>query len=294
MSTYVIGDIQGCLDELKLLLRKIKFSADKDVIWFAGDLVNRGPKSLEVLRFVKNMEENAVSVLGNHELHMLAIVHGLQKQRPSDTFSPIMEARDRDELMDWVAKRPLIHTSENNHQVLVHAGIYPLWSIVEAKQYAKEVECVLRGNENQLRNFLSQMYGNQPDRWCDSLTGWDRLRFITNAFTRMRYCTEDYRLELKSSEAPNEQKENLTPWYAQRKTTNNPHSATHIFFGHWSTLGLVYENGIYCLDTGCLWGGKLTALKIDATTSNQSLEKSLELNGKKYFQVNCKGEQNPL
>ncbi len=290
MSIYVIGDIQGCLKELKELLIKIKFSADKDIIWFTGDLVNRGPQSLETLRYVKSMDENAVTVLGNHDLHMLAIVYGLQKQRPSDTFNSILSARDKDNLMDWVAHQPLMHTANNDQHILVHAGIYPAWSITQAKQYANEVESALR--DEQRIDFLSQMYGNQPNRWSDTLSGWNRLRFITNTFTRMRYCTADMALELKTSAAPNalpqykaqDQKQNkdqtLTPWY----TLRHDNAEQHIFFGHWSTLGLTSEHGTHCLDTGCLWGGTLSAMKIDKISDGENT----------VHQINCKGEINPF
>ena len=274
MSTYVIGDIQGCLTELKELLKKIKFSADKDIIWFTGDLINRGPKSLETLRYVRDMGQNAISVLGNHDLHMLAIYHGLQKQRPSDTLDSILNAPDNDNLIEWVSTLPLLHSANNDQHILVHAGIYPLWSIPQAKKYAREVESALRGDK--LIDFLSNMYGNKPDSWNESLTGWERLRFITNTFTRMRYCTADAKLDLKSSVAPEKQKKALVPWYTLRPGN----SEQHIFFGHWSTLGLNNENGTHCIDTGCLWGDKLTALKIDEDYQ--------------YYQINCKGEQNPF
>jgi len=275
VSTYVIGDIQGCLNELKQLLNKINFSSDKDVVWFTGDLVNRGPNSLEVLRFVKSLEENAITVLGNHDLHMLAIAHGLQKQRRSDTFNQIMEAKDKDSLMEWIASQPLLHATDNDKHILVHAGIYPLWSVLEAKKYAKEVELVLQSDR--LTEFLSHMYGNLPDKWSDSLRDWERLRFITNTFSRMRYCTIDAKLDLKSSVSPGKQTNSLVPWYELRNDTPDKHN---IYFGHWSTLGLINKNGIRCLDTGCLWGGTLTALKIDE-----------EFN---YYQIDCKGEQKPF
>jgi len=283
MSIYVIGDIQGCLNELKQLLKKIKFSADKDIIWFTGDLVNRGPKSLEVLRYVKSMDENAVTVLGNHDLHMLAIVYGLQKQRPSDTFDAIIGARDKDNLMEWVAQQPLIHTDNSDRHVLVHAGIYPQWSISQAKIYAREVENILSGYR--VIEFLSNMYGNQPDVWESELTGWERLRFITNTFTRMRYCTQDAKLDLSSSVAPGKQSKALVPWYTLRNKHAPPGEPADIFFGHWSTLGLTNENGTHCLDTGCLWGGTLTALKISEREPDQPY---------RYYQIDCNGEQKPF
>jgi len=278
MSTYVIGDIQGCLSELKQLLKKIKFSADKDLVWFTGDLVNRGPKSLETLRYVKSMGNNAVSVLGNHDLHMLAIAYNLQKQRPSDTFNTILHARDKDNLIDWVANLPLVHSAYNGQYVLVHAGIYPAWHITQAIQYASEVEQALRSEQR--IEFLSNMYGNLPARWDNSLKGTERLRFITNAFTRMRYCTEDLRLELTSSMAPDKQIDGLIPWYKLR----NDSPDQQIFFGHWSTLGLTTQKGIHCLDTGCLWGGALSAMKIHQDASQ---EFTLQ-------QINCNGELSPL
>ena len=275
MSIYVIGDIQGCLDELQQLLKKIRFSADKDVLWFTGDLVNRGPKSLEVLRFVKSLEDNAVTVLGNHDLHMLAIVYGLEKQRPSDTFDEIINASDKQSLMQWVAQLPLIHCADNDQLVMVHAGIYPSWEINDAKKYASEVETILQSDR--LIEFLSNMYGNLPDKWSEDLQGSERLRFITNTFTRMRFCTRDLRLDLKSSVAPGKQVDSLLPWYHLRKNNAEKHQ---IFFGHWSTLGLINENGMHCLDTGCLWGGELSALKLT--------------NSHELFQIDCKGQQRPF
>ncbi|HFE37964.1 MAG TPA: symmetrical bis(5'-nucleosyl)-tetraphosphatase, partial [Gammaproteobacteria bacterium] len=195
MTVYAIGDIQGCFNELKQLLKKIKFSTDKDKLWITGDLVNRGPDSLATLRYIKSLEDNAITVLGNHDLHMLAVIYGLQKQRSKDTFSEILQAPDRELLVQWITQQPLMHIDETLNAVLVHAGIYPGWDITKARKLAIEVENTLQSE--QLPAFLQHMYGNQPDKWNDDLTGWARLRFITNVFTRMRYCTDNFTLDLR-------------------------------------------------------------------------------------------------
>jgi len=277
MSTYVIGDIQGCYDELQQLLKTIHFSIDKDQIWFTGDLVNRGPKSLAVLRFVRDLGDNAITVLGNHDLHMLAIVHDTQTQRPSDTLNDVIAGHDKWQLMDWLREQPLMHTSKNGSHVMVHAGIYPMWTIDEAKTYAKEAEKALQ--KDNFIVYLKEMYGNQPTIWSESLSGWQRLRFITNCFTRMRFCTKEFALDMTASVTPGEQHTDLQPWY---KLPNRIKQAEHIYFGHWSTLGankkIIPGKNIVCLDTGCLWGDRLTALRIE---------------DQQIFQTPCPGYKKP-
>lgn len=272
MTIYAIGDIQGCFNELKQLLAKIKYRSDKDQLWFTGDLVNRGPDSLETLRFIKSLGDNAISVLGNHDLHMLAVLQGFEQPRRSDTFDEILSAPDKESLTHWVAHLPLMHV-ENNH-VLVHAGIYPDWTIDQARELAKEVESVLQSER--FPSFLQHMYGNQPSKWCNTLKGWDRLRFITNTFTRMRYCLEDLSLDLKYNGAPGTQPQHLTPWLDLLDPTQKQY---RILFGHWSTLGPSNVDNVYALDGGCLWGGTLIALALEATP--------------RYIHLACSGELQP-
>jgi len=274
MTVYAIGDIQGCFSELEQLLEKIHFSSDKDQLWFTGDLVNRGPDSLATLRYVKSLEGNAITVLGNHDLHMLAVLFGYQKQRPKDTFDEIIQAPDKDDLIQWLIHQPLMHIDDSLSAVLVHAGIFPGWTIQQAKELAGEVETALQGKH--LLEFLQNMYGNQPDNWNDQLQEWERLRFITNCFTRMRYCHSDLALDLKYNGEPGLQPEHLQPWL---NFLNQDHKKYRILFGHWSTLGQSKVNNVFALDSGCLWGGKLTALALEETP--------------RYIHLNCKGELKP-
>ena len=249
MTTYAIGDIQGCYRELKLLLKKIKFSSDKDQLWLVGDLVNRGPDSLAVLRFVKDLGDNAITVLGNHDLHMLGVLLGFEKQRKQDTFDDILRAVDRNQLIEWVRSRPLLHIDEASKHILVHAGIYPAWSVTEAQEYAKEMEQVLQGD--QFQRFINHMYGNKPNIWRPTLQGWERYRFITNCFTRMRFCTRDLKLDMTHKGSPGSQPEELLPWYELR---NDELRSYKIVMGHWSTLGDTGDPQLITLDTGCLSG----------------------------------------
>lgn len=274
MTVYAIGDIQGCFTELEQLLEKIKFSSDKDQLWFTGDLVNRGPESLATLRFVKSLGDNAITVLGNHDLHMLAVLFGFQKQRPKDTFDEIINAPDKESLIQWVTHQPLMHIDESLNAILVHAGLYPGWSIQQAYELAKEVETALQGNH--LLEFLQNMYGNQPDNWNDELQGWERLRFITNCFTRMRYCHSNLALDLKYNGQPGLQPKHLQPWL---NFLNQEQKKYRILFGHWSTLGPSKVNNVFALDSGCLWGGKLTALALEDPPH--------------YIHLDCKGELKP-
>ena len=273
MATYAIGDLQGCYDSLLRLLEKINFDKTKDTIWFAGDLINRGPDSLSTLRFVKSLGSSAITVLGNHDLHLLAIVHGVKTTRSQD-LQRILDADDCDELMQWLSTRPLLHHDKKLNYTIAHAGIYPLWSLDQAKNYATELESELKNN---LHVFLNNMYGNKPDQWDESLTGFERLRFICNCFTRMRFCHQDGTLDFTSNGAPGTIPENTLPWFElkNRKTSNDK-----LLFGHWSTLGLINKENIFALDTGCVWGGKLTALRIDSETAE-------------YISIDCPSEANP-
>ncbi len=257
MSLYAIGDVQGCYDDLQRLIERIQFDPARDHLWFVGDLVNRGPGSLEVLRYIAKLGDSATTVLGNHDLHLLAVAAGIDKIKGGDTFEKVLAAPDRDELLDWLRHRPLMHIDPKSGFSLLHAGLPPQWSITTARQCAAEVESVLRGAT--AVEFFKHMYGDLPDRWDDKLSGWDRLRFIVNCFTRLRYVDESGRIQLKAKGAP-ESNQQLLPWfrYGARLSKSHP-----IVFGHWSTLGLVMEHNVFALDTGCVWGGALTALKLD-------------------------------
>jgi bis(5'-nucleosyl)-tetraphosphatase (symmetrical) len=276
MATYAIGDIQGCYDDLQHLLENIKFDPEQDYLWFAGDLVNRGPKSLEVLRFIKALGDRAITVLGNHDLHLLAVwQHTHRHFKSNDTLQSILNAEDGTELLEWLRHQPLMHYDKALNYSMVHAGLPPQWSIKKALKRAQEVESVLRGE--QFRDFLENMYGNTPKRWKKSLEGWDRLRFIVNCFTRLRYCSPKGKLQLIDKGHPGSQEEGYVPWFMvpDRKSRDDK-----IVFGHWSTLGLYLGHGVRSIDTGCLWGGALTALKID----NDS---------EAIISVGCKGERAP-
>lgn len=259
MAVYAIGDIQGCYSQLELLLKEIRFNTDRDQLWFAGDIINRGPESLRTLRFVKSLGDNAVAVLGNHDLHLLAVANGRGKQGKKDTIKDILQAADREQLLEWLLQRPLLHYDPAYNACMVHAGIYPSWSINDAVARAAEVENILRGKKS--HEFFQHMYGDKPPKWSNKLKGWDRLRFITNVFTRMRYCDEKGRLSLREKSAPGKQKPGIIPWF---NVNNRQTGDTDIIFGHWSTLKDPHIEHLYPLDTGCLWGGQLSALRIDS------------------------------
>lgn len=261
MATYAIGDIQGCYDELQALLDKINYKSDCDQLWFCGDLVNRGPKSLETLRFIRSLKSNAITVLGNHDLHLLATAYCHNKAGKKDTLDEILQATDSLELLDWLRHQHLAYNDEATNITLLHAGIHPAWSISDMLQLAKEVEGILQSDHH--IDFFKQMYGDKPDNWDDNLSGWNRYRFITNILTRLRYCDAQGKPALNAKGAPGTQSEGLLPWYEvpDRKSQNDT-----IIFGHWSTLphaGTLCINNTYALDSGCLWGGDLTAIKID-------------------------------
>jgi bis(5'-nucleosyl)-tetraphosphatase (symmetrical) len=258
VAVYAIGDIQGCFDELRELLQLIRFDETKDRLWFCGDLVNRGPKSLETMRFVKGLGDRAVTVLGNHDLHLLAKAEGFGKQLDKDTLDPILNAPDRDELIHWLRHQPVLHHDAKLGWTMVHAGLPPQWDLVMARACAHELETKLRGDD--YHEFIQEMYGNKPDHWHEDHGHIDRLRFITNVFTRMRYCYPDGRLELKAKGKLGTQKKGTLPWFdvPGRKTEGE-----RIIFGHWSTLGVGEHNGTLALDGGCLWGGALVALRLD-------------------------------
>ena len=258
MSTWVVGDLQGCLQPLQCLLERVEFNSDRDMLWSVGDLVNRGPSCLDTLRWLHERRDNLRVVLGNHDLHLLAAAAGHKSLSRSDTLAPILEAPDRDRLLDWLRQRPLLW--QEHDVTLVHAGIPPQWSVSEAAARAREVEAVLR--EDDYEDFFAAMYGNSPDCWDDSLTGNDRLRVITNYFTRMRYCSAEGRLDLVSKgplqapEGPTASDPALKAWFlhANRRAANE-----RIVFGHWAALeGHTGVDTAIALDTGCVWGGHMT------------------------------------
>ncbi len=259
MAKYIIGDIQGCFDELLRLLDRINFDPANDMIWIAGDIINRGPKSLEALRFVKELGDSANSVLGNHDLHIIAAsVDANPKKKFDDDIQRLFDAPDCDELLYWLRTRPLLHHDKENKTVITHAGIYPMWDIETAKSLAQEVEQMLQAE--QCKQFLSDMYGNEPSTWDETLTGNDRYRFIINAFTRMRLCDHEYRLLFDFKGHPDDKPKDQIPWF---DLPNKFDKDIHIVFGHWSALGFRNIDNIISLDTGCLWGGGLTAIRID-------------------------------
>jgi bis(5'-nucleosyl)-tetraphosphatase (symmetrical) len=258
MARYAIGDIQGCCDELKSLLARCKFSADRDQLWFVGDLVNRGPQSLETLRFVRALGANATVVLGNHDLHLLALAYGTQRKiKEGDTLDAVLAAPDRDQLLEWLSGRPLAVYDEPRGDFLVHAGLVPDWAPRAAAKLAREVEAVLRADA---RTLFDAMYGNRPDRWSETLRGMDRLRFVINVFTRMRYVGLDGTVDLKQKAAPGGQSAGFVPWFDAPERASRD---VRVVCGHWSTLGFKRRKDLVALDTGCVWGGALTAVNLD-------------------------------
>jgi bis(5'-nucleosyl)-tetraphosphatase (symmetrical) len=258
MPVYAVGDLQGCLDPLKRLLDKVRFDPAADRLWLVGDLVNRGPRSLETLRFVREFGDTAITVLGNHDLHLLAIHEGVHRVRRRDTVQAILDAPDREQLMDWLRHRPLLHHDAELQWTLLHAGLPPQWDLETARACAAEVESTLRGADYAL--LLERMYGDEPDRWLPSLEGWARLRFITNCFTRLRYCTADGHVDMEYKGAPGGQLPHLMPWFA---VPGRGSADLRIVFGHWSTLGLYRADNVLCLDTGCVWGQHMTLARLD-------------------------------
>jgi len=261
VAIYAIGDVQGCQSSLLVLLDRINFNPEQDQVWFAGDLVNRGPDSLDTLRFVKGLGNSAVTVLGNHDLHLLAVAGGYATTHSEDTLSDILNAPDRDELLDWLRVQPLIHHDQAVGYTMIHAGLPPQWDLQTAVSRCREVEDILRSSR--YSDFLTNMYGNYPDLWDDELEGWDRLRYITNCLTRLRYCNENGLLCLSAKGAPGSQPDGFKPWF---EVTGRATSNERILFGHWSTLGIRDDHNVHSLDSGCLWGGALCALRLDQKT----------------------------
>lgn len=259
MAVYAVGDVQGCFDSLRRLLDAARFDPASDRLWVAGDLVNRGPDSLGALRFIKNLGASAQMVLGNHDLHLLAVRYSLRPMHKKDTLQPILSAPDGDELLHWLRTQPLMH--DEMGYVLCHAGIPPVWSQAQALSLAQEVSRVLSGDN--FIDLLANMYGNQPDYWQDELTGFERLRIIINYFTRMRFCGADGRLDLKAKEGPESAPKGFAPWFSWP----GAHMAKPVLFGHWAALeGVTGKPAAIALDTGCVWGKKLSMLRLEDKT----------------------------
>ncbi|OUS11575.1 bis(5'-nucleosyl)-tetraphosphatase (symmetrical) [Gammaproteobacteria bacterium 53_120_T64] len=257
MAIYAVGDLQGCLEPLLCLLKEIDFDPKFDQLWAAGDVVNRGPQSLETLRFVKGLGQAFKMVLGNHDLHLLAVAHGVKRLNPKDTLQAILQAPDREELLTWLQRQPLLLRS--NGYVMVHAGIPPHWDLATAKCMAGKVETVLRSDHAE--RFFDNMYGDTPTSWQPSQTESVQLRTITNYFTRMRYCNANGELELKTKQGPEHSPIGFAPWFSHRARRS---SETKILFGHWASIdGESGDTNTYPLDTGCVWGGRLRIMSLD-------------------------------
>lgn len=256
MATYAIGDLQGCYEPFCRLLDEIGFQPEQDCLWLVGDLVNRGPQSLEVLRLVKSLGDSAVVVLGNHDLHLIMQAQGYGRANREDTLTDVLSAPDSDELLAWLRLQPLFH--HRNGISMVHAGLLPSWSVFDAQALSGEVSAALTGPHFQ--EFLASMWGSQPDVWSDDLEGWDRLRVVVNAMTRMRFCSLDGRMDFRSKGPPQSAPPGSLPWF---QIPNRRSADTTIVCGHWSALGFRQESNLLALDSGCLWGGALTAVRLE-------------------------------
>ena len=263
MSTYAIGDVQGCFKELILLLDKINFDETNDRLWFVGDLVNRGPDSLKVVSFIMNLGESVITVLGNHDLHLVALAEGIMLPKKTDTVTPILRSPDKQKLIAWFRQQPLMHHDKDLNFYMVHAGLPPQWEILQALELASEVTQFL--NSDDYLSFIKVMYGNTPALWDENLTGNDRLRFIVNCFTRIRYLNDKHELNFSEKGAPGSGDDHLFPWFTidDRKSKNKK-----IIFGHWATLHLgnirdFTPYNVYPIDTGCFWDGDLTAMRLE-------------------------------
>ena len=256
MATIAIGDVQGCYDQLMRLLERAGYDERRDVLWFVGDLVNRGPQSAKTVRFVKGLGDRQVTVLGNHDLALLVIAAGIQKPHRGDTFDELLAASDRDELIDWLRRQKLMHAS--NGYAMVHAGLLPQWSVEQALALAGEVETVLRAAD--YRQFLANMYGNEPVQWRDDLAGHDRLRVIVNAMSRLRLVTPDGAMEFKHKLGLDRLPAGYLPWY---DAPGRASRGERVIFGHWAALGLFLREDVVCLDSGCVWGRALSALRLE-------------------------------
>ena len=276
MSVYWVGDIQGCDEPLGLFLDQVDFSASRDRLYVLGDLVNRGPSSLEVLRRLHKLSGSVKCVLGNHDLHLLALNAGARQPSRTDTLDPILNAPDKDVLLGWLQHQAIALFEEE--VLMVHAGVLPQWSLSDVLQLAQELESILQGPQSQ--DFFMTMYGNEPAQWHPQLQGMDRWRCALNAFTRLRFCTETGHMEFKTKESSAKAPTGYLPWFEipERQT-----ASTTIAFGHWSTLGAVHRKDIWALDTGCVWGGCLTAVQRDHISDMP-----------KHIEIKCPAYQSPF
>lgn len=265
MATYAIGDLQGCFTAFQRLIDLIKFDSAQDKLWLVGDIVNRGPDSLSLLRYVKQAGDTMIMVLGNHDLHLLMVAAGIARSHPSDTLQPVLDAPDRDELLYWLRQQKLFYSEDR--YAMVHAGLLPSWSISQAEQLAYEVESALR--QNNYQELFSRMYGNEPNYWQDEWTGHIRLRVIINAMTRMRVCTSEGKMNFAFKGTLQSIPSGYLPWFSVPHRANQKST---IIFGHWSALGLHIADNLIALDSGCVWGGQLTAIRLE---------------DRKVFQVPC-------
>lgn len=256
MAVYAIGDIQGCYDPFARLLDKLRFDPVADRLWLVGDLVNRGPRSAKVLRLVRDIGEPVTAVLGNHDLYLLMVAAGFARKGKDDTFDDVLKAKDRDELLDWLVRCPLVHREDR--YLVVHAGVPPAWTASETVERGLEVSDMLLSERS--KEFLHELQGDQPCQWDPRLTGWDRLRFIVNALTRMRFCRPDGELDLYAKGPPAKAPIGSLPWFKVPYRAWWDHT---VVCGHWSALGLHHEEGVIALDTGCVWGGVLTAIRLE-------------------------------
>ncbi|HHR5878231.1 TPA: bis(5'-nucleosyl)-tetraphosphatase (symmetrical) ApaH [Providencia alcalifaciens] len=262
MSTYIVGDIHGCYRELRELLDSVSFDPQQDTLWLTGDLVARGPDSLQVLRYVKSLGSSARLVLGNHDLHLIGIYCKISRNKPKDHLDELLNAPDIDELINWLRRQPLLQVEEDQKMVMTHAGITPQWDLETAKMCAREVEAVLSSDAYPL--FIDSMYGDMPNNWSESLMGLARLRYSTNALTRLRYCFPNGQLDMDCKESPAKAPAPLKPWFSLPSQFPEDYS---IFFGHWASLeGKFTPEHVYAMDTGCCWGGDLTLLHWETKT----------------------------
>jgi len=258
MAYYAVGDIQGCYDPLSRLLDQVNFDTSRDTLLCVGDLVNRGPKSLKTLRLLKSLKHQCISVLGNHDIHLLALIYQIRDPRPLDSLTRVLEAHDVDELAGWLRERPLLVVNEKRKFVMCHAGIYPWWSLDDARKNALDVEKVLK-DEIKCIKLLKRIYNNQPSKWSDELGKIQRRRFTINAFTRMRFCSPKGHLNFTESGFSGKGRKNRIPWF---EVDNASLQDYRVIFGHWSALGLLNTESHLGLDTGCVWGRELTMAKI--------------------------------
>ncbi len=268
MAIYAIGDVQGCCGELERLIATLRIDHDRDELWFVGDLVNRGPRSLDTLRLVRSFGSRTTVVLGNHDIHLIALAFGNRSRAAERELADVLEAPDGPELIDWLRHRPLAHYRPELNTLMVHAGVPPQWDPLLTVKLAREVEQALRGRH--CAEYIRDLYGEEPATWSPGLSGQDRLRFITNCLTRIRYCTAEGTLDLKQNGAPGSQPTGLLPWF---DVPDRQSATVRIVFGHWASLGLLQRDKLLGIDTGCVWGRRLTAVRLDGPARTVSVEK---------------------